>query len=314
MEYKEKYEHGLECIQEILSGAGDSIKTSILRKRLQPFFPELKENENEDERTRKEIIDFLELPHAQFIGKRDHKKWIAWLEKQGEQKHFSDFKAEDWYVSKVDGKIHNMTYNPTDKVEPKFKVGDWIVFNGSILHIDEVVNGYYRTTSIGDGIHNSYDWDIDNAARLWTIQEAKDGDILVCNINKAEIGGDIEKLPNMTPTICIYQNVVKDSDYIHSYCSLYDENSLVLQNTMYYNAFVCNIHPATKGQRDLLFQKMKEEGCEWDSEKKELKKIEPKTLDVWNAEDEQNLNVVLSYIDDEYLRKWLKDIIQSMQQ
>lgn len=39
------------------------------------------------------------------------------LEKQSEQKPV-DFKAKDWYVSKVDGKIHNMTYNPTDKVEP----------------------------------------------------------------------------------------------------------------------------------------------------------------------------------------------------
>lgn len=32
--------------------------------------------------------------------------------------------------------------------------------------------------------------------------------------------------------------------------------------------------PATKEQRDLLFQKMKEGGYEWDAEKKELKKIE----------------------------------------
>ena len=46
----------------------------------------------------------------------------AWLEKQGEQKPVIDFKAKDWYVSKVDGKIHDMTYNPADKVEPRFKV------------------------------------------------------------------------------------------------------------------------------------------------------------------------------------------------
>lgn len=38
------------------------------------------------------------------------------IEKNGEQKPFIDFKAKDWYVSKVDGKIHDMTYNPTDKV------------------------------------------------------------------------------------------------------------------------------------------------------------------------------------------------------
>ena len=34
---------------------------------------------------------------------------------------FNDFKAKDWYVSKVDGKIHNMTYNPIDSDKPKSK-------------------------------------------------------------------------------------------------------------------------------------------------------------------------------------------------
>ena len=37
--------------------------------------------------------------------------------------------------------------------------------------------------------------------------------------------------------------------------------------------------PATKGQRDTLFAKMKEAGYEWDAEKKEVKKIDVKTLD-----------------------------------
>ena len=29
----------------------------------------------------------------------------------------------------------------------------------------------------------------------------------------------------------------------------------------------------------------------------------------WSANDERNLNVVLSFIDDEYLRRWLKDVV-----
>ena len=43
------------------------------------------ESNNEDERMRKEIIDFLRLPHPQFVGKRDHEKRIDWLEKQGDK-------------------------------------------------------------------------------------------------------------------------------------------------------------------------------------------------------------------------------------
>lgn len=86
MNYKEKYEHGLECIQEILSGAGDSIKTSILRKRLQAFFPELRESE--DERIRKGIIRNLEYlaDKAEGFVKDELKERIAWLERQGEKK------------------------------------------------------------------------------------------------------------------------------------------------------------------------------------------------------------------------------------
>ena len=47
-------------------------------------------------------------------------EYFSWTEKQGEKKVPSvDFKAKDCYVSKVDGNIHDMTYDAADKVEPK---------------------------------------------------------------------------------------------------------------------------------------------------------------------------------------------------
>ena len=55
-------------------------------------------------------------------------------------------------------------------------------------------------------------------------------------------------------------------------------------------------HPASKEQRDLLFQKMKEAGYEWDAEKKELKKIEQKPA--WSEEDEKKLLCVCAWIKD----------------
>lgn len=55
---------------------------------------------------------------------RLHRYYCKYIEKQGEQKPILDFKASNFYVSKVDGKIHDITYNSTDKVEPKFKIGD----------------------------------------------------------------------------------------------------------------------------------------------------------------------------------------------
>lgn len=47
-------------------------------------------------------------------------EYFAWTEKQGKKKVSSvDFKAKDWYVSNVDGKIHDVTYNAADNVEKK---------------------------------------------------------------------------------------------------------------------------------------------------------------------------------------------------
>ena len=60
-----------------------------------------------------------------------------------------------------------------------------------------------------------------------------------------------------------------------------------------------SIHPATEEQRELLFQKMKEEGYEWDAEKKELKKIE-QTPTEWSEEDEtikKNISHIISQYD-----------------
>jgi len=72
------------------------------------------------------LIDFLEngtakLQHDLTLYANWLKTQFSPIEKQGEQKSTLDYNANDWYVSKVDGKIHNMTYNPTDKAEPKFK-------------------------------------------------------------------------------------------------------------------------------------------------------------------------------------------------
>lgn len=81
--YEQKYNQALERAK-ILHTNNTMPPCNNLREIMEELFPELKESE--DERIRKEIIDFLELPHPQFVGKRDHEKWIAWLEKQSEKK------------------------------------------------------------------------------------------------------------------------------------------------------------------------------------------------------------------------------------
>lgn len=82
MNYKKAYEEALERAKELHDKhpLGEPPTWTICEQ----IFPELRESE--DEKIRKEIIDFLRLPHPQFVGKRDHEEWISWLEKQKETK------------------------------------------------------------------------------------------------------------------------------------------------------------------------------------------------------------------------------------
>lgn len=195
---------------------------------------------------------------------------------------------------------------PTDKVEPKFKVGDWIIFNGITLYIKEVVKGFYRTVS-KDGITNSYDWGIDNVARLWTIQDAKDGDVLACKNGWTCI---FKVLDNHTNTFSSYCFMDNDKWFCNtgSECHTLDK--------AFIKAYNGEIHPAAKEQRDLLFQKMKEAGYEWDANKKELKKIELQPSQ-WNISDFRTWQYIVSdvltkhdgigqYLDDGFCKKIAK--------
>ena len=78
-----------------------------------------------------------------------------------------------------------------------------------------------------------------------------------------------------------------------------------------------NIHPATKEQRDLLFQKMKEAGYEWDAEKLELKRIESAE---WSEDDQSDFNELSSFILETYRTEdasrliiWLKSLKDRVQ-
>ena len=225
------------------------------RDAMEVFFPELKESE--DEKIRKSLIEFLEsiwhlgkdAPFEKW-DKSDCSKWIAWLENQGKQKPpVIDFKANNWYVSKVDGKIYDMTYNPTDNIEPKFKVGDWIAWEE--LNTAKIVNidGDRYEVEFIDGNkgfpHIDY---IDRLFHLWSIQDANDGDVLVDNYGNIGIyQGDKNA---ETWNSCCYCGVNK---------GFYDGGT---------HEFPC--YPATKEQRKMLFKKMAENGYAWDSATKEL--------------------------------------------
>ena len=148
------------------------------------------------------------------------------------------------------------------KIEPKFKVGDWVVRGKTIIQISDIQGQYYigidmygnNLTSRSDKIH------------LWTIQDAKDGDVLAYATDEGD------------SWIMIYRSLYEPYEGHVHYHALLVNDDFSDKGT----CCICinNLKPATKEQRDLLFQKMKEAGYEWDTNNKELKKmIESKKLD-----------------------------------
>ena len=127
----------------------------ITRENLEYIFPELRESE--DEKIRKELISFVNNDGWKFckLTKEEKESWINWLEKQGALK-------------------------PTDKVKPKFNVGDWCIDNedGTIFQIVIVLDNTYTYKTNEGEEYSCTHYSLENDARLWTIQDAKDGDVL----------------------------------------------------------------------------------------------------------------------------------------
>ena len=157
--------------------------------------------------------------------------------------------------------------NPIKKVEQKFKVGDFIVHNnsGNTCQVTEIKDDKYCIWPLYAEIEGYLSFiDVDNDYHLWTIEDAKNGDVLC----------------------------YKDDIFLLDYYVLFSKvgchccyNGRFIPHNIYSftKADFDKIHPATKEQRDLLFLKMKYLGYKWNNKKKEL---EIKSKSSWSEEDE----------------------------
>lgn len=150
--------------------------------------------------------------------------------------------------------------------EPKYKEGDWVVIEFDLLpdkvrqiaSIDKLpygCNEYWTTEGswFGDG----------TKSHLWTIADAKDGDLLV-----------FESGVGLGNWYCIFKSLEgKASMTVHCYLSINGE--FEINKKLHFYQFPPGVNPVTKEQRDFLFAKMKEEGYEWDAEKKEIRTNKP---------------------------------------
>jgi hypothetical protein len=134
--------------------------------------------------------------------------------------------------------------------KPKFKVGDFIVNDYCMGKVIELTNDAYLLDT-EQGIPFSCEHNV----HLWTIQDAKDGDVLCVKYGNDE-----------------FPFIFTGKQDNAAYCALNSFGEFVLSIADW--LIKTSVLPATKEQHDLLFSKMKEAGYEWDAENKVLSKIE----------------------------------------
>lgn len=226
-------------------------------------FPELAESE--DERIKREILELVSIAGNgnQFEEIKD------WLEKQGkETSMFSNIEDDVRrrntiqvleYARSLDtynqyGKADidkNIAWlekqgEPTNKIEQSFKVGEWIVWLNKCYKVNYNGCGYELIDQ--NGLSTSLEYGtVDESAHLWSIDDAKDGDALVAS------DGSIFLFAGVDGSACKYYVAIATDNHVEINKETkggYWETSRA-------------VYPATKEQRDLLFQKMADAGYEF---------------------------------------------------
>ena len=277
-----------KAYDEALKKASDAHKDDDrhLKATLERIFPELKYS---DDNT---MINFIinELACLRATDEKGSDRYeeltnaIGWLEKQGKEEYaLKSFKDEDvrkfmQYIEKqakaYEFNLPNRSYdiyaftkdllvwlekqdkNSTDKIEPKFKVGDWVVNKfGDSWHIDSLDKKNYQVSN-GKGNYNYFPILKHNEMHIWTIQDAKDGDV----IQLGKVTAIFKKYIGREKCIC-YCSFCKNAGF-----------EIPIENGED-NVYGChNAAPVTREQYNILMNAMNNAGYEWDIEKKELKK------------------------------------------
>ena len=208
---------------------------------------------------------------------------LTW--KDGIGQYLDDPRVQE-LAKKLYSEYSQKLYNPSkneqksaDKIGPKFKVGDWVVYdNNSVYQVKEIeyiidTIPRYELKNI-DGDKLSIPFTSDYILKNWTIQDAKDGDVLALSWLEDK---------NLWAKIVIFKKYHSEGVkglYYNMPCvegygiTLKNGKTVFNEKIPYYSkTWTCNLHPATKEQRDLLFQKMKEAGYNWNTETNTFEKF-----------------------------------------
>ena len=165
-------------------------------------------------------------------------------------------------------------------IEQKFQVGQYITDGHDSGQIIEVSCHCYKILDFTGNTNIIIPFTLQDNYHLWTIQDAKDGDVLALSWMEDE---------NLFEKIVIFKkyhnegvNGLYSMPCVEGYGNTFMNGKMLFtdEEVPYYSkTWTCNLQPATKEQRDRLFQRIKEAGYKWNVETKTLEeKFDPKTL------------------------------------
>lgn len=287
MDYEKKYKEALDAVKKLQKAnpSADGIHNWV-----NDNFPEL--CESEDERIRKEFCKDIWT----FIPNEKAHKYIAWLEKQGEQDNNEDsniLQRFSFYSYKDEPNILYLSGLYVNEECRNKGIGT------KILEVaDEVAKSLnchaIRLKTKKDSnaerlyrIHGYNGLTIEASDEIWL--EKQGGQKLADKVSLNFKKGDILYEQKTMSILLVYE---RNGNWLMTFCDYWIlKEKLHMEFPYEKYGFVqeMSLVPATKEQCDLLFQKMKEAGYEWNAEKKELKMIEQ--TPTWSEDDEQYLLV-----------------------
>jgi len=189
--------------------------------------------------------------------------------------------------------LENQGEHKPAEVKPKFHKDNWLVNveDGNVVRVIDILEDNYRLKFDEDTIGTLCIEHIDDNYRLWTLADAKDGDVLA--------DGDLP---------FIFKKIDANG-YSYAYCGISVDDGFKIESDGEHGewTWMQDIKPSTKEQRERLEKAIMEAGYRWNPYEKKLEKIEQKP---WSEEDEKIKKVILeALMTDDAIKILVKNAI-----
>ena len=171
--------------------------------------------------------------------------------------------------------------NSENKLQTKFKVGDFVIHDNYPDEIYQVANTYkdceHELVSIDGDSEKNIPYASDEYMRKWTIKDAKPGDILITDCG----------------SLFVYNGYLEEQKWAFAYCGFDMNDNFISDESFPFTHG--NVYPATNEQRTAFFDKLNKVGYKWNNMELKLEEIqeectESDTVDFYKSIKEWCIN------------------------